>query len=108
MRLITRFADPEPFGPTEITPQQVFALKKATFKPSAIADRTFSNMVIDQYSSCPTESQPLARRNPARSVCVSRLLMYDTSYPSFSIQNASGNSHNKNSPEPCESGASSI
>ena len=31
------------------------------------------NIDSDQYSSCPTESQPLARFSPAGSACVSRL-----------------------------------
>ena len=82
--------------------------REANLTPDSIARFTFSYIANDQYSSWPTDKNAFVFKSRPGSAWVSMFETYDTSYPCCSIQNARGNSHSKNSPDPCDSGASKI
>src|SRR5262249_57710564 len=75
MRVMIRCGAFVLLGRKGIRPQQVSLLKNAAFTPAATAALTLLNISSDQYSSWPTDSQPLARNRLLASACVSTLLM---------------------------------
>src|SRR5262245_51885503 len=103
-RRITRFGRPSVLGSSSTTPEIELPDRNARLTPASRAFVTFSNIRSVQYSSWPTDRNTFPRSSPLPSACVSTLEMYVTSYPSFSSQNASGNSVIRNSPDPLVSG----
>ena len=108
-RLITRCGTPWRWGRNGMTPQQVLAdeegdvhaRRRSPLRRCRTSPATSIRRGRPTASPCP-RAVPPGRRACPRCRCRRRRS------PAFSIQKASGNSQSRNSPEPCDSGASKI